>query len=818
MTARAGAAPGRAPAADVDRGRGAPGDRADLSRAFALYLLATVALTWPLAVHPFARLAAPVGPGDPYLNLWILGWDLTTIGRDPLALLTGRVFDANIFFPAEQALAFSDHLLLQAVLIWPLWALTHHLVFCYNALLFLSILGSACAMYVYVRAVTGSRAGAWLAGFAWGFLPFRFAHLLHLQLQSLYFLPLAFLFLHRVMAGRRRRDAAWLGVFAALQAISSVYWGVIGALGLVAGALGLMVGIGRWRSFVIARRLLLAGLVGALLVAPFAWPYWQVQRREGFSRNLYEASQHAASPVSYLRVPPGNLLYGRTGLLRAPADATGTQRPGPERELFPGFVILALAGFGVWRAWRGDSRPIALAMLLVAGLGFVLSLGPDGVRWLYAGFHRAVFGFHAIRAPGRFGVLVVFGLATLAAVGVREMVAARRTGRAGRPLALAFLGILLLEFVNVPLPSVPAPALSTPVGRWLASTPGAGAVLYLPLDGDIGNTPAMLDSLEHRRPIVNGYSGQRPTYFMGLVDRLNALPSPETLWELRDLDVRFVVSPAPLPGMAEAAQGPFPLVERARFGESVVYEVEWTPEAEALFPRPDPPPPMPPGPLPFSTRERAVYRVMWLSGAALGVPAGEAIVTGQRVAGDAGERLHLAVELTTAPWVSQFFEARDRLETWTDAGLLPLRHEEHLREGRRVVDRTTRFDHRAGTVRTADGPALRLPPGGRDGLSAFLYARTLPLAAGFKTSLPVTESGRTITLSLHAEGIERVGRGPEAVEALRLVPQFLGSGGRRRALKVTLFLSQDARRVPLLILLDAGFGSFRLELASYESD
>ena len=47
-------------------------------------------------------------------------------------------------------------------------------------------------------------------------------------------------------------------------------------------------------------------MVGAVLVGPFAWPYWQVQQREGFARNLYEASQHEATPASYLRVPPGH--------------------------------------------------------------------------------------------------------------------------------------------------------------------------------------------------------------------------------------------------------------------------------------------------------------------------------------------------------------------------------------------------------------------------------------------------------------------------------------------------------------------------------
>ena len=70
-----------------------------------VYLLAAVVYTWPLALHPATHLAAPVGPGDPFLNLWILGWGMQTLLADPGALLTGRIFDANIFHPAGSTLA-----------------------------------------------------------------------------------------------------------------------------------------------------------------------------------------------------------------------------------------------------------------------------------------------------------------------------------------------------------------------------------------------------------------------------------------------------------------------------------------------------------------------------------------------------------------------------------------------------------------------------------------------------------------------------------------------------------------------------------------
>ena len=115
-------------------------------------------------------------------------------------------------------------------------------------------------MYACALALTGSRAGALVAGLAWGFFPFHFAHLQHLQLQGLYFLPLAFLFLHRLMAARRRRDAAWLGVMGGLQAVSSVYWGLVTAVALAVASVVLAIAVGRWRSATILRRLLLAAL------------------------------------------------------------------------------------------------------------------------------------------------------------------------------------------------------------------------------------------------------------------------------------------------------------------------------------------------------------------------------------------------------------------------------------------------------------------------------------------------------------------------------------------------------------------------------
>jgi hypothetical protein len=782
------------------------------------YLAAAAVTTWPLVIHPRALLGSSSGAGDPYLNLWILGWGMQAVLSNPASLLTGAVFDANIFHPARGTLAYSDHLLLQSVLLAPLYAVTHDVVLCYNVLLIASLVASALAMHLLVRTVVGSEAGAYLAGLAWGFGSYRFAHLIHLQLQSLYFLPLAFFFLHRLIAGRRTRDIVLLGVTAALQAISSVYYGIIGGLALVVGGVALAAGVGRWRNVAVLKRLYYAAAIAGLLVMPVAIVYGRVAQREGFGRNLYEAGRSAAYASSYLQAPPGNVVYGRTGLLRQqdpvrlkadPADASALPRTGPERELFPGFVLIALAMAGAWLGWRRDARPTVLAMVALIAFGFVFSLGPDGARAIYAAFHRFVFGFAAIRAPARFSVLVMFGLSVLAALGVREL----SPRRAPRISVFVLVTVATIEWLHLPLNLIAAPSLRTQVGQWLADEPGAGAVAVLPLGLDIDATPAMVQSLEHRRPIVNGYSGQRPSFYGPLAEAINTFPSTDALAALHDSRVRFVITPAPLDGDGSTA----PVVERARMADATVYELVWTPEVETRLAAAATIEPPSPGTIPFRVGERARYKVEW-GGAGVNLSAGEISI------GVEAPAYRFVVTATTAPWVAQFFEAQDVFATQVDASLLPQVHERDQKEGSRHVTRAFVFDHGAHVVRTgrtledarADGAVLLpMSPHARDAIAALFYVRTLPLRTGERIRFPVNEAGRNLVVELGADAVERVRVQGRDVEAIRLTPVIQRRTDDRQPLASTVWLSNDERRVPLVLDLDAGFGRVRVELVSY---
>jgi len=787
-----------------------------IARPFLVYLACAVVTTWPLALHPTSLIGAPVGPGDPFLYLWVLGWGMHAVLHDPLSLLNGSVFNGNIFHPALGTLSFSDHLLLQSVVLSPIYAVTGDVTLCYNVLLIASLVASALAMHAFVREVVGSSGGAYIAGLAWGFGSFRFAHLLHIQLQALYFLPLTFLFLHRLMAGRTRRDAALLGVVLGLQAVSSVYVAVIGGAGLVCAAIALAITSGRRWNGLLIRRLAMASVIGGVIALPFAIVYLRVQQSEGFGRTLYEAGQSAAYASSYLQVPPGNVVYGRTDLLRdhrEPAEGA-PPRSGPERELFPGFTIVLLAAAGIWFGRLADARPTVLAMSVLVVVGFTLSLGPDGLRGVYALLHRYVFGFQAIRAPSRFAVLVMFGLATLAAIGWRELWERRSVILPGtlQWLPAAAVAAVAVELLHLPVALAAAPPITTEIGQWLRQAPTPGAVAVLPLTIDVDNTPAMVQSLEHRRPLLNGYSGQRPAFFPSLVDALSAFPSDEALLALLESDVRFVVAPRPVDAGSASA-----LVERARFAAGTIYELQWTPEIEARVRAHGTVEPVAAGSIPFRAGETATYTVVW-NGAG-------SVTAGTVVTRVEGPPYRFVVSAETAPWIARFYEVHAVLTTTVDEALMTVRNERLLREGTRSVNRIFDFDPARGVVRIGQSPeevasssavVLPLAAHARDAIAALFYARTLPLTDGARYALPVNEGGRNSIVEFSVRGLERIVVQGQRREAIRLEPRITHRVERRASPSATVWLDTDAKHLPLAVEVDAAFGRVRMELVHYE--
>ena len=139
---------------------------------------ATLVMTWPVGRHLADHLVVPrvfIGRGllptspDTYLHLWILAWVHRALATDP-----ARLFDANIMYPAEDALAGSEHMLAHWPVHSPVYAATGNPVLAYQWVLFSSFVLNAAALFALVRRWTGSTPGAAVGALVYAFCPLRF--------------------------------------------------------------------------------------------------------------------------------------------------------------------------------------------------------------------------------------------------------------------------------------------------------------------------------------------------------------------------------------------------------------------------------------------------------------------------------------------------------------------------------------------------------------------------------------------------------------------------------------------------------------------
>ncbi len=311
-------------------GRGTTRGREILAAA-AVFLLATILLTWPQAV----RLGSGLGDlWDAKLNAWIFHWDYHQTFRDPLAL-----FHANIFYPAKYTLAFSENLWGAAVFGFPLFAGGASTTFVYNFLFLLGMFLSALGAWALARYLTGDPGASLLAGLVYAFVPWRLSQIPHVQFQWGPFLPLLLLFLLRFLDGGRRRDVVLFGIFFAWNALTNVHYALFSGILLVV-VLAWETATTGWRPLAHRVRLaLFAVAIAGVTALPFYLPYAKAAKLYGMRRSYGEMQFYSARPSAFL-VP------GSQNKLWAPL----TQRWGrPEGELFPGVLPVGLAVYALIR-------------------------------------------------------------------------------------------------------------------------------------------------------------------------------------------------------------------------------------------------------------------------------------------------------------------------------------------------------------------------------------------------------------------------------------------------------------------------------------
>lgn len=386
--------------------------------AAAVYLAVALVFTWPLAAGLGRDI--PWDLGDSLLNAWILAWDADHIWR----FLTGDFgalsgfWNANIFFPEPLTLAFSEHLVAQAVQIVPVYALTGNIILSYNLLFLSTFVLSGLGTYLFVREVTGSARAGLVAGLIYAFAPYRVPQFAHLQVLSSQWMPFALYGVRRYFQTRRIQPLAGAGAALIAQNLSNGYFLLFFSPIVVAYVLFEMSTRRLWRDVRVWTAVTSSGVLVTLITLPFLLPYLKL-RRLGFPpRSLYEVATYSADVLSYWTAPMQSHLWG--GAMRAFPKAEG--------DLFPTLTALALAATGVgvttrsaWQrsrasavAARGSNAAVYVLLALCAIYTLLILLVFGGIRFDGIGPLPV-----SLRGIGRPALVLAICLAIVAAMSPR---------------------------------------------------------------------------------------------------------------------------------------------------------------------------------------------------------------------------------------------------------------------------------------------------------------------------------------------------------------------------------------------------------------
>ncbi|MCB0405634.1 MAG: hypothetical protein KDD51_12695 [Bdellovibrionales bacterium] len=458
-------------------------------------LLAVFVLPWPIG-----RLATglPDSTSDPLSFVWILE-------RMSQNLLGARaLYDGNILFPFKESLATSETLPACALLYGAYKWIFGQSLLAFNLLQLTFLAANFLSMYFFSRLFLRT-GGALVAATIFGFSLVRLAHLQHFHLMPQFLFPVFWGCAWKYERDRRGKWLVAMGALAGLQLYFSLSLGIVLGLSALPYA-GFLLWRGRTGGFV---PVVVGALVFVVVSAGIGASYYRISQQYGFRRPISDAYGSSANLGSWFLVtsdhlydpPLGDLIIGGNG-----------GRGREENVLFVGFAVLFLAYVGFKRLRRCRSaygKRISKLLLYSLLFSVVLAFGTN--LGVYNLLYYTLPGLKGFRTPARMGLSYLFFMAVLAGIGFQVLQSRLRSG-AGARAVLGLIGLALIFVLDTHRPLVypEVGANLNGVTEWLRAQGDDGAVVHLPFDVTALETLRMFKSLEHGRPIANGYTGFKP--------------------------------------------------------------------------------------------------------------------------------------------------------------------------------------------------------------------------------------------------------------------------------------------------------------------
>ncbi|MBG0777665.1 MAG: DUF3108 domain-containing protein [Desulfovibrionaceae bacterium] len=224
--------------------------------------------------------------------------------------------------------------------------------------------------------------------------------------------------------------------------------------------------------------------------------------------------------------------------------------------------------------------------------------------------------------------------------------------------------------------------------------------------------------------------------------------------------------------------------------------------------------------VPFGPGEKLHFVLKWAS-----IPAGYARLEVGEPVEVRGERAqHLVMTARTNSFVDIFFKVRDRVDSFVDEAVgRSLLFKKRQREGGYERDIVVDFDWDALKARYTNRGEPKEPvtilPGTFDVLSVFYRFRFMDLEEGARLLAPVTDGRKFVLGEAYVVRRERVRVPAGDFDAYLVRPDLKHLGGvfkKSKDASLDVWVTADARRIPLLVRSKVAVGHFTVELTGIE--
>jgi hypothetical protein len=164
---------------------------------------------------------------------------------------------------------------------------------------------------------------------------------------------------------------------------------------------------------------------------------------------------------------------------------------------------------------------------------------------------------------------------------------------------------------------------------------------------------------------------------------------------------------------------------------------------------------------------------------------------------------------------SSFYPVRDRVESIVDAiGLFSWKFDKQLREGKYRSHRQYAFDQINHTV-VYKGDTIDVAPYVQDVLSVLYFIRTQKLEENKSVFVDNFTDGKNYPLEVKVHGREKIKTKAGHFDCLVLEPLLRSSGVFKHEGKLTVYVTDDRMRLPVLMKSKVVVGSISAELTDY---